>query len=538
MKNNERYQLIDIIIMSVLAASIIIFILVPFLNILISAFYYENRLDIGYIAKLFENKKLLFNSLRLGILTTLLTLAISLCVSIYIFICRSKLQSFWLMLLGITMISPPFVTALSYINLFGRRGLISYRLLHLSTQPYGLTGIVLMQALSDFSLCSLLLYGILKAVPGSMIDSARSLGAGTDNIICDILLPNMLPGIKASALLTFLRSIADFGTPAIIGGKYNVLALESYFAVIAEGNLPRAAAINLLLVVPSAIVFIVYNKNLKNIGMASHGMETSHSRIINKGVLYSLIKITALFFLIWISLQYASIILSAFTKMKRGSLIITADNLKETLPYLGATTLRSIAYSITAALIGSIAGLLTGYYLNIRKIKFFALIDLAATLPYVIPGTFFGLGYLLTFRQPPLMLTGTAAIVILNVVFKQLPFSSKMGNAAMEGLNIEAVNAVRDLGGSRHNEILDVILPLSRRQLGIAFINAFTSTMTTIGSIIFLIHPGHKVLTLVMFDVIQSGKYNIGSVLALWIIIICAAVNGGYLLLTAPRNNK
>lgn len=158
---------------------------------------------------------------------------------------------------------------------------------------------------------------------------------------------------------------------------------------------------------------------------------------------------------------------------------------------------------------------------------------MAATLPYVIPGTFFGLGYLLAFRQPPLMITGTAAIVVLNVIFKQLPFSTKIGNAAMEGINIEAVNAVRDLGGGRHNEILDVILPLSRRQLGLSFINAFTSTMTTIGSIIFLIHPGHKVLTLVMFDVIQSGKYNIGSVLALWIIIICIVINGSYMFITS-----
>ena len=219
--------------------------------------------------------------------------------------------------------------------------------------------------------------------------------------------------------------------------------------------------------------------------------------------------------------------------MKKGSLVITLENIEETLPYINQTTLRSIIYSVIAASCGSIMGLLIGYYMQIRKIKFFFWIDLAATLPYVIPGTFFGLGYLLAFRQPPLMITGTAAIVVLNVIFKQLPFSTKIGNAAMEGINIEAVNAVRDLGGGRHNEILDVILPLSRRQLGLSFINAFTSTMTTIGSIIFLIHPGHKVLTLVMFDVIQSGKYNIGSVLALWIIIICIVINGSYMFITS-----
>ena len=80
------------------------------------------------------------------------------------------------------------------------------------------------------------------------------------------------------------------------------------------------------------------------------------------------------------------------------------------------------------------------------------------------------------------------------------------------------------------NALYDVVLPLSKEGLKVSFINGFTTTMTTIGSIIFLVYPGRKVLTLVMFDVIQSGKYNIGSVIALIIILICLAINAlGYM---------
>lgn len=129
------------------------------------------------------------------------------------------------------------------------------------------------------------------------------------------------------------------------------------------------------------------------------------------------------------------------------------------------------------------------------------------------------------------MLTGTAAIVVINVLFKQLPFSTKMGNAAMETLNQDVLAAVSDLGGGRLSELRDAVFPLSRQALALSFVNAFTSTMTTVGSIIFLVYPGQKVLTLVMFDVIQSGKYNIGSVLALLIIAICISVNGMYMAL-------
>lgn len=528
----KRYQIIDIIFMLALAVSIIVFIVIPFFNILKLGFYREGSWDLAYIVDLFSGKRrLLVNSLRLGFLTTALTLSISICSALYLYLASEKIQKVVLLILGITMISPPFVTALSYIFLFGRRGWISYRLLGLSIQPYGMWGIVCMQALSDFSLCSLLLYGSLRSIPLYMTDSAKSLGADTDHLIVDILLPNMMPGIKAAAILTFLRSISDFGTPAIIGGNYEVLALESYFAVIAEGNLAKAAAMNILLLLPAALLFLLYQKSLKNVSASTHGFSVSESRIERKGLIFFLLSAVAVFFLTWITLQYLSLFLSAFTRMSRGRVVFSLDNLIESRRYIGSAVFRSIGYSLIAALAGSLIGLLLGYYIQIRKSKLARLLDAAATLPYIIPGTFFGLGYLVSFNRPPLMLTGTAAIVVINVLFKQFPFSTKMGNAAMETLNQDVLAAVSDLGGGRLSELRDAVFPLSRQALALSFVNAFTSTMTTVGSIIFLVYPGQKVLTLVMFDVIQSGKYNIGSVLALLIIAICISVNGMYMAL-------
>ena len=152
-------------------------------------------------------------------------------------------------------------------------------------------------------------------------------------------------------------------------------------------------------------------------------------------------------------------------------------------------------------------------------------IDTIANLPYIIPGTFFGLGYLLFFRSPPIAITGTAAIVVLNVLFKQLPFSTRASSAAMMDIDTNTLNSIRDLGGSSINEITDGVLPLSRNSIMISMINAFTTTMTTVGTIIFLVYPGKKLMTLVMFDVIQSGKYGVGSVIAFYIILICLAFN-------------
>ncbi len=516
------HKLCDSWILPMLALVVGIFILMPFFYILKEAFVYEGRWDISRLRDIIlENIPLLKNSLIVAVLTSILTVIAASATAIYIYIERPFIREKILFILSITMISPPFVTALSYINLFGRRGLISYRLLHLSIQPYGMWGIVLMQMLSEFSLATLLIYGVLKGIPVYMIDAARSLGAKTGHIISDILIPAMLPGLKATFILAFLQSIADFGTPAIIGGNFDVLATESYFAVIAEGDLHKAAAINILMLLPSMIAFIFYQKSLRNIKHQTHGSSSSEVVINRQGLLYMAIKAMAIFFILWISTQYTSLILSSFTAMKKGNLTFSLKNVMDSLPYLDESLIRSIVYSFIAALGASVLGILIAYYAAYRSSRLAKFTDMIANLPYVLPGTFFGLGYILSFKQAPFLLVGTSAIVVLNLLFKQLPFSTKMGNSAMEMIDIAALNSIRDLGGSRIDELRDGVLPLSKSFFLMSFVNIFNSTMTSIGSIIFLVYPGQKVLTLVMFDAIQSGKYGVGSVLALVIIVVC-----------------
>lgn len=530
MKSKNIGKIIDYLIIGSLFTMIILFILLPFIFVFKESFFVDGRLSLeNFTYLLTKRRKLITNTITLGIVSTILSSAASLIVSIYLYLSPKRRRSILLSILFITLISPPFVTSLSYINLFGRRGFITYGLLGLSLNVYGMWGIAVMQTISHLSLNVLLIYGFLKTLSPDIINSARNLGANTNNIIVDIILPKANAGLKAVILLSFFRAIADFGTPAIIGGKFNVLALESYFAVIAEGNLAKASAMNILILIPSVLIFIFYQNNLSAMAETS-GFDRTELEIKRNGTLYYIIAAISLILVAALSILYITIIFSAFTRMKDGSLTFTLQNLIDTKPYITGAMVRSIVYSLISAVSGSIIGLLIGYYLQIRKLRAMKVIDFIANLPYIIPGTFFGLGYLLFFKNPPIAITGTAAIVVLNVVFKQLPFSTRVGSSQMESIDRETLDSVKSLGGNDMNALYDVVLPLSREGLKVSFINGFTTTMTTIGSIIFLVYPGRKVLTLVMFDVIQSGKYNIGSVIALIIILICLAINAlGYM---------
>lgn len=516
---------LDKLLIFIVYSLVIIFILYPFLCVFYQAIFADGNLSFS-LFKNFINKDmhLVKHSLTVAALSTALSTLAAVSIGIYCLACNKKLKKIINLIMMLTMISPPFVTALSYINLFGRRGFITYDLLGLTLNTYGMVGIVLMQSLGFISLNGLVVIGSLSRLNPKIIQSARDLGASTGSVVKDIVLPMLKPTILIIALLTFVRSLSDFATPAIIGGNYNTMATEAYMSMVAYGDIKRASVINVILFIPALLAFIVYRKNINSLNTYELS-EPDEDILLPKGFIYNLFKAISLLFVILILMQYLSIFAAAFTKKKMGISYFTLQNFIDTRPHISGTFVRSIVYSFLSGSIGAILGLILGYYLQIRKLPFMNTIDFIATMPYIIPGSFFGIGYILAFRGAPFFLTGTAAIVVLNVLFKQLPFASKIGIEAANQINMETVNSVKDMGGMDLDVFKDIVIPMSKENLFVSFANSFTATMTTVGSIIFLVYPGQKVATIVMFEVIQSGKYNVGSVIAILIILITMTVN-------------
>lgn len=535
----KSLDILDLALRIGLGILVLTFILYPFFSVFKTAFYKDGVFDIGEFRSLKNTSYLIKNSITTGIYTTLLTTIFSLSLGIYYYMAKDRTRKIIMGILMLTIISPPFVSSLAYIRLFGRRGLISYGLLGLKISPYGQLGIVLMQSLGFTSMNAILYIGFLSSLDKSLIESARSLGGKTSNIIKDVILGTSKPAILVIMLLSFIRSLSDFSTPRIIGGAFNVLATEAYLSVIAKGNIRRASSISVILFIPAIIIFLIYIYSYKSLSLStSTGAKDSRPKIERQGFFYRLISLIAVFFMVWILIQYSSIILSAFTDYRKGKIYFTLDHFRESKKYISDTFIRSIFVSLLAGIVSSFLGILIQYYSLIRNSKFMKLIDFIGTMPYIVPGTFFGIGYILAFNKKPLELTGTFLIVCLNLIFRQLPFSSKIAYSSLSQISSDSINSIKDLGGHNLNVIKDLVLPLSRPGFYVSFINGFTSTMTTIGSVIFLVYPRQKLATMVMFDVIESGKYGVGSVIAFLIILICLFVNISYYLIIERREAK
>ena len=431
-------------------------------------------------------------------------------------------------MLLMTMVSPPFVSSLAYIQLYGRRGWITYRLLGLRWNPYNCWGVIAMESLSFAPVSTMLLTGILERTDPVPLLSARDLGATGDRILCDMILPAMKPGILVSLLLCFVRSMADYGTPVIIGGRFSTLASEIYLQLVGFSNLEKASAMNILLMLPAIVAFFFYRRFMEQIQQSSSGVTDKHRLEFRLSGcrLGVLIRSVSAFYFVTMSLQYLCIFVSAVSKHTKNGRIFTLEYFSQLYTYNADAMLRSVEYALITAVAGTAFALLLSYYVVSRRIPGSRQLDCVATMPYMIPGSCFGIGYILAFNHSPLKLTGTALIVLANMLFKQLPTSSKICAASLTQISRAEENAARDLGAGRLRILFDIILPEMRPAFLSCFVYHFSSSMTTAGAILFLINPGKKLAVFRLFDAVCSGDYGLASAIAALIILIVLAAEG------------
>ncbi|SDX37374.1 ABC transporter permease [Tepidimicrobium xylanilyticum] len=527
------YKIIDYFIFTLLLILLFIFILRPIYSIIRTSFILDGQFTLDVYRNLFSNNiRLIKNSLFVATLTTIISVVISVNVAIYASLSKGKVRKILILLLMLTMISPPFLSSLAYIKLFGRRGFITHELLGLALNTYGWQGIVSMQSLSTSSMNAFILIGIINRIDKDIIKSSLDLGASTSYTIRSIILPMMKPGILNVALLTFVRSLSDFGTPMTIGGAFNVLATQAYLNVIAYSKMELAAAICVLILIPAVIAFtqyriftrknILYVQNTVTNDMFNKDADES---IEVSGFLWKFIQIFTSLYLFTMIIQYLTIFLTAITKYSHGEMYFTLEHFIHLRKYLSDSFIRSIAYGFITGIGGGVLSFFISYYVEIRKFRASRLIDFVVTLPSIVPGVFMGIAYILAFNNKPLELTGTSAIVILNIMFRQLPSNTRIYNANLSQLGPELADAGKDLGAPSIYIVKDIIFPMSKTAFMTNFVNNFKNTMTTVGAIIFLIYPGKKLAILEMFSAIREGKYGVGAAASVMIIFITLTIN-------------
>lgn len=526
------YGALDRLIFWAMAAAVLLFVLWPLICIAARSLWADGELTLSAYANLFqENAGLIRHSVFTGTLAALFSTVLGIAVALRIVTLQGRRKVVLMGILLMTMVSPPFISSLVYIQLFGKRGWITYRLLGLMLSPYNKWGIIAMQSLHFASLNALFAAGILEKIDHRILAASRDLGASPADTMKQIVFPMLRPAAGICFILSFIRSVSDFGTPAVIGGRYNTLASAIYMELIGYADLEKASAMNMLLLLPAVAAFLLYRLLMRKSDRLTAADSQKNGRsglpLPLTGIVGAAVRLMSAMFFLMMTLQYICIFLTGFLKSKKGVYYFSLDNFNSLLSYNMESLARSIQYSLIAAVAGTAFAVLFAYYLERRKVRLRGFFDFISTMPYLLPGTCFGIGYILAFNSGILKLTGTAAIIIINMIFKQLPMVTKLTAASLAQLNSRVEDAARDLGAGRFHVTKDIVLPNLRRTFVTGFIYNFSSSMTTVGAVVFLISARHKLAVYTLFDAINSGEYGVASLISSLIILTTIAVTGG-----------
>ena len=416
----------------------------------------------------------------------------------------------------IPLVAPPFIFSLSLILLGGRSGVIP-KLFDLDFNIYGWPGVVIAQIITFLPLGYLMIENVLRSMGANMEDAAADMRAGDYQILFKIIIPLSYPGILKAALLVFLMAIADFGNPMLISGNVHFLATDAYLYWVGENNLEMAAVFCVFLIIPSMIMFIIHEFMLKGRSFTTIGGKPQHAeeRPISKKIFYPMMVIVGPMSVLIVAC-FGMIFLGAFTKilMINNTFTLEHFNSPNGIRSLGT----SIKFALSAACIAPLIGVTLSYIFVRKRVPFKQALEFLSLLGFAVPGTVMGVGYILAFNSPPLKLTGTFLIMVINEAFRNLSVSLEAGTSKLHQIDVAIEEAAVDMGASAFKTFVRIVLPLISSALIAGFIYTFMVGMIAVSAVIFLISPGKDLAALYILAVAEQG--NLGMACAISIMLI------------------
>lgn len=506
--------------------SVMIFVLYPILKVAVSSFFINGQLNWSYYADFFRYPKIVLikNTIIITFMSTLFSLFMGLILALTVV--RSHLRGRKLIHFGtiLNMISPPFVNAIVFTMLLGRRGIITNSIFGLNAQFVGPPAIVVLQTISNASIAYLVISSVLKNIDSNLESAAIDLGASKIRVFLTVTFPLLLPGITAAGSIVFANVLSDFGTPILVGGGFRVLASEAYLQVLSNYKLEYAATISMMLLSLSVWIIWIEKLFLKNRQFVSEKFNYAYES--NKQISYFsrpillILHSIAIIYIIFIFVQFTTVAIGAFTNVWGYDYTFSLKHFSRAKVQMTKSLFNSLSFAFKVAFVGPFWGVATAYFYS--KIKEKVLkdsINFLALIPMIIPGTVMGISYVMAFHQKPFYLTGTALIIIIICIVRELPISFNNGKAILKQMASNLEEASMDLGATSLFTFTRVIIPILSPAYKVGMYHSFIHVMITIGAIIFLITPRHVTLTFEIFRAVNSGNLGEGAAYALILIV-------------------
>lgn len=520
---------------AVLLVFLLLFILYPLLMLLVDSFYAEGKVTLDVFRRVLSMerfRKAFGNTVALGIITGIASTLIGLLfayVEVYVKLRTKILEKLFAVVSMLPVVSPPFVLSLSMIMLFGRSGLITRKLLGIyDSNVYGLKGIAIVQTLTFFPVCYLMLKGLLKNIDPSLEEATRDMGASRWKVFTSVTLPLLLPGLGNAFLVTFIESVADFANPMLIGGSFDTLATTIYLQVTGAYDSTGAAAMSVILLSLTLVLFLIQKYYLEKKTAATLTGKASRARmpITDRSVTLPLTCFCTLA-AAFVVLMYIMVPFGALFTLWGRDYSLSLKWFQYMFKTSGLKAFKdSFMLSLIAAPLTALLSMIISYLVVKKKFRSKGFIEFVSMLAMAVPGTVLGIGYIRGYANGIFRtgfldgLYGTGLILIIVFIVRSLPTGTRSGISALRQIDPSIEESAYDMGANSARVFMTVTLPLIKDSFFSGLVTAFVRSITAISAIILLVTPQYLLITCQINEQAEKGNYGVACAYATVLIII------------------
>ena len=507
-----------------------IFVVFPIFQVIRYSIFINGQWDFSNYSAIFSKRyyfQPFINSIVLGICTATIGTIAGFIFAYALTRTPLPFKYFFRLTATFPIISPPFVVALAAILLFGRAGTFSPWIKNLigDYSIYGLGGLILVETIAYSPTAFLVLYGVLEAIDPSLEEASMDLGAPRMKIFSTVTLPLATPGIASAWLLVFIQSMADFGNPMVISGDFRVLSVQAFLQITGMYDLPRGSTLAMLLLIPTLIAFFVQKywvsrKSYVTVTGKPTGATIKNLEWYIKLPVYG----SCIFYAALVFLFYGSIVYGSFQTLWGVDPTLTLNNYVQMFEVGKDYLIDSITLSTIATPITGIVGIFISFLIIRKKFIGRGLMEFVSMLTFAVPGTVVGIGYILAFNQSsvimPVILTGTAWIIILLLIFRNMPVGIRSGIAALQQIDPAIEEASTDLGADSNATFRKITLPMIAPAFFSGLAYSFVKAMTAISAVIFVVSGKWNLITIAILGFVDNTQYAQAAAMSMLLILI------------------
>ena len=425
----------------------------------------------------------------------------------------------------LVLVSPPFIGAYAWIMMLGSNGFITNFLGQFSINIptiYGAHGVILVFTLKFFPFVYLMTQNALMSVNKSFEDAARNLGCSPISSFFNITLPLVFPAISTGAIICFVLSIADFGTPAILGRGFRTLSTIAYSAYTSElgGKPTMAVTVSIIMMGISILALIVQRRILAKRRYASALTNLPQPEkicglrnVLMHGYCYLVVGIAMLPTLVVI---YTSFLNTKGPVFQPG---FGLNSYARVLSDAPEAISNSFIFALSAVALIVVFSSLISYLIVRRDTAVSGAIDVLMMVPYLVPGVVIAIGFVTTFRSDWFDLTGTAVIIVLVYFIRRLPYGVRATTNNLRQIKPSIEEAAINLGAPPLSAFVKVTVPLILPGMVVGALLSFITAINELSSTLILYTSGTATMPVKIYISVLDGEFGLAAALSTILLV-------------------